>query len=60
MKYIALWLITAALLIGHSSLYYPYIADDAYISMRYAERFMQAEQIDKVDEQALLEKAGAL
>lgn len=30
------------------------------IYRRYAERFMQAEQIDQVDEQALLEKAGLL
>lgn len=28
------------------------------IYRRYAERFMQAEQIDAVDEQALLDKAG--
>ena len=32
----------------------------AGIYRRYAERFMQAEQIDQVDEQMLLEKAGAL
>ncbi|WP_417703507.1 HD domain-containing phosphohydrolase [Pseudomonas sp.] len=32
----------------------------AGIYRRYAERFMQAEQIDQVDEQVLLEKAGAL
>lgn len=32
----------------------------AGIYRRYAERFMLAEQIDAVDEQALLEKAGAL
>lgn len=32
----------------------------AGIYRRYAERFMQAEQIDQVDEQMLLEKAGVL
>lgn len=32
----------------------------AGIYRRYAERFMKAEQIDQVDEQMLLEKAGAL
>jgi len=32
----------------------------AGIYRRYAERFMQAEQIDEVDEQMLLEKAGLL
>lgn len=32
----------------------------AGIYQRYAERFMQAEQIDQVDEQMLLEKAGVL
>jgi len=30
------------------------------IYRRYAERFMQAEQIDEVNEQAVLEKAGVL
>ena len=32
----------------------------AGIYRRYAERFMQAEQIDQVDEQMVLEKAGVL
>lgn len=31
------------LLAYHSSLYYPFIADDALISLRYAERFLQGE-----------------
>ena len=36
-----LFLAVGGVLVGHAAYYYPFIADDAFISLRYAYRFVQ-------------------